>query len=251
MDLSERPDHVGARHPWEKSRFRFFRDVLEHAHWSSSALRVLDAGAGDAWFSTQLLESMPDITRITCWDAEYSDALIADLRATTPDRIEFRRERPDTQFDLVLLLDVLEHVPDDRSFLKTIVETNLATDGFVLISVPAWQILFSSHDTRLRHYRRYSPEECRRVIDDTGLQIVRQGGLFHSLLAPRTAQVVKEKLLGANHDGSPPKLDWNAGALVTRIIDTALHADNYVSHRLADIGINVPGMSYWALCKRT
>lgn len=250
MDLSERPEHVGARHPWEKARFRFFRDVLEHARWSSNSLRVLDAGAGDAWFSTQLLEKLGNTTQITCWDAEYSDALIAELRTTTPEQVEFRRERPDTRFDLVLLLDVLEHVQDDRAFLNTIVETNVEKNGFVLISVPAWQILFSSHDTRLRHHRRYSPEECRRVITNGGLQIVRQGGLFHSLLAPRTAQVVKEKLLGANHDGTPPKLDWNAGEVVTRVIDTALSVDNFLSHRLADAGINVPGMSYWALCRR-
>ncbi len=251
MDLSERPERAGARHPWEKARFRFFRDVLEHAQISTNITRVLDAGAGDAWFSTQLVEHFGHSTTITCWDAEYTDALISDLRASTHERIEFRRERPEHRFDLVLLLDVLEHVENDLDFLRTIVETNLAEEGRILMSVPAWQLLYSSHDSRLRHYRRYSPDACRRVILDAGLRIDRQGGLFHSLLLPRAAQVAKEKLLGANHEGGPPALDWNAGPLVTRIIDTALQMDNFLSHRLADAKIGLPGMSYWAVCQRS
>jgi 2-polyprenyl-3-methyl-5-hydroxy-6-metoxy-1,4-benzoquinol methylase len=212
---------------------------------------VLDAGAGDAWFSSQLLDGLGPSAQITCWDAEYSDAVMSELRAATPKQIEFRTERPETRFDLVLLLDVLEHVDDDRAFLRTIVETNLDDDGVVLISVPAWQILFSSHDTRLRHYRRYSPDVCRQVILDAGLRILRQGGLFHSLLIPRAAQLAMEKIFGAANGDAPPTLGWNAGPLVTRAIDTALHIDNVVSHRLADAGIEVPGMSWWALCKRS
>jgi hypothetical protein len=250
MDLSERPEHAGARHPWEKARFRFFQDVLSHAHLPSNAPRVLDAGAGDAWFSSQLLESLGTSAQITCWDAEYTDAVLSELRATTSKQIDFRAERPETRFHLVMLLDVLEHVEDDRSFLRTIVETNLENDGVVLISVPAWQILFSSHDTRLRHYRRYSPAACRQVILDAGLQILRQGGLFHSLLVPRTLQLAKEKVLGSGDSNTPPTLNWNAGQLITRAVDTALQLDNFVSHRLADAGIEVPGMSWWALCRK-
>ena len=250
MDLSERPEHAGARHPWEKARFRFFDDVLGHAHLPANGPRVLDVGAGDAWFSSQLLVHLGPSAQITCLDAEYSDAVLAELRATTPSQIEFRAERPDTRFDLVLLLDVLEHVDDDLGFLRTIVETNLADEGYVLISVPAWQILFSSHDSRLRHFRRYSPGECRRVITDAGLRILRQGGLFHSLLMPRAAQVAKEKLFGSDDRQAPLTLEWNAGPLITRVIDTALRMDNELSHRLADVGIEVPGMSYWALCKK-
>jgi hypothetical protein len=253
MDLSERPEHAGARHPWEKARFRFFHDVLGHSRHSplsADAPRVLDAGAGDGWFSSQLLVHIGPSARITCWDAEYTDSVMSELRTTTPSQIEFRRERPETRFDLVLLLDVLEHVEDDRSFLQTIVKTNLADEGFVLISVPAWQFLYSSHDTRLRHFRRYAPGECRQVILDSGLRILRQGGLFHSLLVPRAAQVVREKLFGASDVSSPPTLEWNAGPLVTQAIDTALHVDNLLSHRLADMGIEVPGMSYWALCQK-
>jgi len=251
MDLSERPERAGARHPWEKARFRFFHEVLEHAHLPANGPRVLDVGAGDAWFSSQLLrEHLGPSAQITCLDAEYSDGVLADLRATTPSQIEFRRERPEARFDLVMLLDVLEHVEDDLGFLRPIVETNVADEGYVLISVPSWQILFSSHDSRLRHYRRYSPEECRRVIGDAGLRILRQGGLFHSLLVPRAAQVAKEKLFGAGDRQAPVTLDWNAGPLITRAIDTALQMDNLLSHRLADAGIEVPGMSYWALCKK-
>lgn len=249
MDLSERPDRAFARHPWEKARFRFFHDVLASVSWPHQNPRILDVGAGDAWFSSQLLAGLNNSAQITCWDAEYTDAVLADLRYWAPEHIEFRCDRPDSRFDLVMLLDVLEHVENDLEFLQTIVKTNLKPDGVVLISVPAWQALFSAHDTRLRHYRRYSPAQCRRVIEASGLKITRNGGLFHSLLAPRAAQVAKEKVLGADVNARPETLEWKAGPLLTRAVDTALHIDNFISHRLADVGIDAPGMSWWALCR--
>ena len=41
-----------------------------------------------------------------------------------------------------------------------IVDTMMAEHGWILVSVPAYQSLFTSHDTALKHYRRYSPVQC-------------------------------------------------------------------------------------------
>src|SRR5262249_23693342 len=147
--------------------------------------RILDAGAGDAWFATQLLQAMPVGTEMTCWDAGYSPTEIAERTARSGDALRFSTRRPDARFDLLLLLDVLEHVDDDRAFLTTLVRDNLAGGGSVVVTVPAWPWLYGAHDAALNHRRRYGQAEARRLLADAGLAIVRRGGLFHALLIAR------------------------------------------------------------------
>ena len=228
MDLSERPQDASQlerRHPWEVARFRFFQQVLLDGQLEPR--RVLDAGAGDAWFAQQLLSYLSADATVTCWDAHYTPETIASLRAAASPRAQFTKDRPSERYDLIMLLDVLEHVERDREFLAALLRENLAANGSVLVSVPAWQALFTSHDTRLRHHRRYRPSAALQLIEQSGLSIVRRGGLFHSLLLPRVAEKARELLVPNQTaaDAAPPSLDWQRGAVVTRAIDLALSAD--------------------------
>ena len=253
MDLSERPRDVSQlerRHPWELARFRFFRQILVEGELEPR--RVLDAGAGDAWFAQQLLALLPAEAAVTCWDAHYTPETVASLRAAASPRARFTKDRPSDRYDLIMLLDVLEHVEHDREFLAALLRENLAANGAVLVSVPAWQELFTSHDTRLRHHRRYRPSAALQLIEQSGLSVVRRGGLFHSLLVPRVVEKARELLVPSQTaaHAAPPSLSWQRGALVTRAIDLALSADNHVSLLASKAGVDLPGLSWWALCRR-
>ena len=59
------------------------------------------------------------------------------------------------KFDLIILADVLEHIKKDYKIIK-ILERNLKKNGKILITVPAYQTLFTHKDTVLGHYRRYN-----------------------------------------------------------------------------------------------
>ena len=101
--------------------------------------------------------------------------------------------------------------------LGTLVRENLVGWRVTLVSVPAWPLLFSSHDVRLRHERRYTPAAARPLIRGAGLEIIRSAGLFHSLILPRALQVARERLTGQ----SEPPADvgqWNAPAVVTALV---------------------------------
>jgi hypothetical protein len=251
MDLSERPVRPASslrRHPWETARFKFFEAVL--ADQSLASMHVLDAGAGDGWFARELFASLPGAARVTCWDAYYTPDLLNALRCGAGGRLEFTAQRPRELFDLILLLDVLEHVEHDHEFLATLVQENLAASGVVLISVPAWQGLFTAHDTRLRHYRRYAPHEAIRLIEQNGLTIVRQGGLFHSLLLPRVAAKLLELWRPPSAADEPPVLDWHGGPFVTRMVEWALAQDRRVSLAAERLRLPLPGLSWWALCQK-
>jgi SAM-dependent methyltransferase len=252
MDLSEVQAAGDRRHPWEVARARFFRRVLADAGALAAPRAVLDVGAGDGYLARGLLDVLPAGSEVVCLDPLYTDEDLRRSAAEPRAGLSFVREAPARRFDVVLLLDVIEHVPDDRAFLGGFVATSLAPGGLVLVSVPAWQPLFSAHDTALKHYRRYSPAACRALLDEADLATVRGGGLFHALIAPRLLTVAAEKvqrLLG-RAPRPPANLGaWRGGALVSGAVERALAADNALSHALSRRGVSLPGLSVWALCR--
>jgi len=256
MDLSERRGGAARRHPWEVARARFFRGVVREARTFDRPLAVLDVGAGDGYLAASLFAELPPGSRLTCYDAHYADGDLRAYAAAAPPGISFTRTPPAERFDVLLLLDVMEHVPDDGAFLRGLTRDNLAEGGAVVISVPAWQPLFSRHDEALRHHRRYSPAQLRRVIAEEGLAIESQGGLFHSLLVPRLLTVAREAAqrrfgrLGKEPPLPPAVDEWKHGALVSKAVDALLALDNAASRAAGQIGLSLPGLSTWVVCRR-
>lgn len=252
MDLREVPSQPFQRHPWEVARARFFLGVLEQSGVLRQSPRILDVGSGDAYFAQELVRRIPTSSaNVTCLDPYYTDV---DL-ARRGGGIHFARERDEgARFDLLLLLDVLEHVPNDQVFLRELVTESLFAGASVLVSVPAWARLFSHHDIALGHHRRYTPAACKRVLEHAGLRVVLSGGLFHSLLVPRALERAKELVSPRKPNGDPSSATeaatWTGGPLLGGVVDAALRLDNAVSRVFADARLDVPGLSYWALCKK-
>jgi trans-aconitate methyltransferase len=242
MDLSEVPGELFVRHPWERARLDFFHRLLvDHADLDR-ARRILDVGSGDGWLARELLSRLPAHASIACFDAAYAEV---GFPPSDP-RITFHATRPEGAFDVLLFLDVLEHVEDDRAFLPEIVRANATRESRVLLTVPAWSALTSSHDTMLQHHRRYSPRELIALARHAGLRPVRQGELFTSLLLPRALTVLKERTLGVN---GTPGLHWKHGERAARVVQTALSVDARFCRAVSDAGLRVPGLSTWVLCE--
>lgn len=244
MDLSERTRPQRRRHPWESARLGFFLRVLRD-HGLLRARRVLDLGAGDAWFARELRGRLDSCPEIVCCDPAYSPAAIRELAEAG---LRLCTAVPDETFDLVLLLDVLEHVPEDRAFLEETIVRNVATGGHVLVSVPAWPYLFGAHDERLGHHRRYAPAAIRALVDAAGLRLVAGGGLFASLLLPKLLERWAGRGLGAAPHGTAG--DWAGGPLLTSLVHGALAADARACGIAARAGVEIPGLSWWGLCAR-
>jgi len=246
VDLIERSLHCTSRHPWELARLSLFSRVLLRSGFGlHSRSGLLDVGAGDAWFAASLRSRLPLSGPAVCWDTGYSASVQESLSAQHPE-LAFASRQPDGRFDIVLLLDVLEHIEKDAEFLQRIVARNLSSEGYLLISVPAWPQVFSGHDVRLKHYRRYEPTACRRLVTESGLRIIRSGGAFHSLLLVRAAQKLLRSKRPTAHVGM-----WKGGPILTSILTKALAADGIFSVAASDIRMEVPGLSWWALCQLT
>ena len=140
--------------------------------------KVLDVGAGSGYFSRCLLEQT-SATEAVCIDPNYetdSDDLV-DNKA-----LFFRRSIDKSDADLVLFMDVLEHVDDDVGLLKEYIK-KVKSGTYFLVTVPAFQSLWSSHDVFLEHRRRYRLAEIENTARASGLEIL-HGNYYFGLLFP-------------------------------------------------------------------
>jgi len=247
MDLRESPKRAFRRHPWEVARFEFFRRVLVEAKLDQRPLRVLDVGSGDGWFASQLLGVFDGGSTCVCWDIGYQASALP--QALSAPGLSGVSERPNERFDLILLLDVVEHVAEDEAFLAEILRHCAHSGSTVLFSVPAWPALTSAHDARLEHFRRYSPAQARGLLLKCGLKVRLSGGVFHSLLVPRALSALCQKLTGIPRTHEEESLEWQHGPLVAACAETVLELDGALSRGLARRNLEFPGLSWWALCQ--
>tara|TARA_B110000037_G_scaffold219315_2_gene284255 strand:- start:760 stop:1383 length:624 start_codon:yes stop_codon:yes gene_type:complete len=167
-------------------------------------LKEEDIGAGSGIFSKQLLEEGLS-ERAVCVDPNYDEEREEFHEGKS---IQFVKSIPKTTQPIILMMDVLEHVPDDLALLKEYVDT-MDKGGHVFITVPAFQFMWSGHDVFLEHYRRYTIEMVESVVKKAGLTPVKSRYFFGSLFpAVFAIRLVKKLLLkgGAIEAKSETKL---------------------------------------------
>jgi SAM-dependent methyltransferase len=94
------------------------------------------------------------------------------------------------RYDLILMLDVLEHIEDDRDALRALAR-RMDVGAHLVVTVPALQWAFSSWDTELGHFRRYSRQSLSGVVTEAGFAVVRCDYLFPELLPLLTARKLR------------------------------------------------------------
>ena len=114
-------------------------------------------------------------------------------------------------FDSIYILDVLEHLNNEVEILKT-AKNYLKEDGKILVTVPAFQFLWSPHDEFVHHVRRYTKNNLRKVLESAGYKVERLT-YFNTILFPLALiQRLGAKLFGnklSNHLSIPPRImNW-------------------------------------------
>jgi SAM-dependent methyltransferase len=197
MDIKEQ-DILGDRigNHWY---YRAKAAAMQHLLAGHAVRNVLDVGAGVGFFSRVLLEN--GAQQATCVDPAYERTYTA-THAGKP--IHFVHNVTETTADTMLLMDVLEHVDDDIALLAEY--ANLAAPGArILITVPAFQFMWSGHDVFLEHRRRYTLAGLERVVRATGLRPI-TGCYYYALTLPLAAATrLAQRALGA--DQATPRSD--------------------------------------------
>lgn len=155
--------------------------AMTHLLKEVAPVKVLDVGAGSGFFSRYLL-SNTDACEAWCVDTSYK----TDFGECEAGKAVYYRRRVDKiDADLVLLMDVLEHVDKDVDLLKKYVDKVPSGSRF-LISVPAFQLLWSGHDDFLEHKRRYTLKQVKGVVQNAGLE-VKLGSYYFGMVFPIAA----------------------------------------------------------------
>lgn len=172
-------------------------------HVPDKTFRILDIGAGSGWFSRWFLRRGL-ASEATCVDPGYpSDG--DELVEGRP--LRFRRSADRHDAELVLLMDVLEHVDDDVGLLSHYARDAAPGTRF-LITVPAFNALWSAHDVYLEHRRRYTLASLREVVKASGLAEVESHYYFASILPAVLVVRLLRRKSAADRSDMKPVADW-------------------------------------------
>ena len=173
-------------HWWYVARRRILADLIAREIKPPSRARILEIGCGtghnfpvlDKFGSVEALEVDAPARAIASARLGYpvGDAPLPGLPGV-----------PDASYDLIALLDVLEHIEGDLAALSSI-KAKLKPGGRILITVPANAWMWSAHDTVHHHFRRYNPASLRKVAGEAGLKVDLLTH-FNTLLFPLAAAV--------------------------------------------------------------
>lgn len=252
MDLKERDKiKIIKRHPWEMSRADIVLSLLKQE--LKKGINVLDIGCGDMFLEDYLIKNGVDC-HFYCVDIAYSDEEVERLSG----RYENVKVYNDLSFfdqanvtvDVVLLLDVVEHVGDDNAFVRDLTLYPFFTpETQMLITVPAFQYLYTSHDRFLGHYRRYNLRTLSELAGVAGLQVRDSGYFYFLLFCFRYIQCMRERVCGTGKE-TTGLIEWNGGAGLTSFLRMVLNSDYRVGKLLNSVGIRLPGLSVFAICRK-
>jgi SAM-dependent methyltransferase len=160
-------------------------DAQNYVQWIFSELvaphlgrSVLEIGAGIGTFSTRIAAT-PSVEWLTCVEIDPSCAAAARRAlAAVPVRNPVEHivgdylgsALPKDHYDSALLINVLEHLHDDRAAVRK-ARSELRMDGSLVIFVPAFELLMSGLDRRLGHYRRYTAGSLRHLLEGAGFTV--------------------------------------------------------------------------------
>ena len=123
-------------------------------------LKILDYGCG----SGTNIKALTKFGDVYCYekDKRTLDYLSSEYKEDKKVTI-IKNLKRQIKYDLIILADVLEHIKEDSNALKTL-KKFLKPQGQILITVPAYNFLFSKKDEVLKHFRRYGYNEIKNLI---------------------------------------------------------------------------------------
>jgi SAM-dependent methyltransferase len=196
---------VETQHWWFVARRKIIESVILKLDLAKDS-HILDAGCGNG-DNLELLSNYGDVIAMDTDDNALVNArarhigkvLKGELPGNLPESI-----RKDN--DLIVILDVLEHIDDDAGSLA-VLRNCVKDNGKLIITVPAYQCLLSNHDKLHHHKRRYTAKYLKKLIEDNGWKVdyisYFNTFLFPLALIDRVKQIVfpptKDNILNVPH----------------------------------------------------
>ena len=190
-------------HWWYRARRDILADYLAREGRLPADARILEIGCGTG-HNLPMLAHFGEVEAIEIDPAARAIASQRIGRSVSAAPLPVLPGVERGAYDLIAVLDVVEHIEDDVAALKAMAAC-LKPGGKILITVPAHQWMWSAHDVVNHHHRRYSKKTLRDALHRAGLR-ERKLGYFNSLLFPlaATARFVGRLRGKDDSDDSPP-----------------------------------------------
>jgi SAM-dependent methyltransferase len=241
MDLIEKGENIN-RHPWELSRSRNILKLLKNV---DEDFIYADIGAGDKYFTSKLsLITKGDVFAI---DREYKKTKSEEDGIICLNDVSLLNK---SSIDCVIMMDVLEHIENENDFLYIVLE-KLKPNGKIIITVPAMQYLFSSHDVFLKHFRRYNRKQLLCLLSINGIYVEQCYYFFSILFIMRCLSLLIEKIFKNKERKNigVGRWEYSEKSLITRFLVFILNIDFLLNKLLNKIFFRLPGLSLLAICK--
>jgi SAM-dependent methyltransferase len=190
-DYGQYYERLYCEHWWWRSREEFLMKVIQSLSLPDHP-SVLDVGCGNGLFFERLATLGATV------DGLESDPTLVSPNSKNRDRISIgpfdSSFVPGKRYSLILMLDVLEHLPNPEAALKHATDL-LEPQGKLVITVPAFRCLWTTHDDMNHHYTRYTKSELRRISQAADLQWQRWQYFFYWLVPLKMAIRMKEAMI--------------------------------------------------------
>jgi len=143
---------------------------------------ICDIGGGNGFVALGLSQAGYDVILLEPGQSGASNAKQRGLQHVICASSETAQINPGS-LAAVGLFDVIEHIEDDKGFLQSIC-TLLGNEGRLYTTVPAYQFLWSGHDTAAGHYRRYSLAQICTLLESAGFEVEFASYFFRPLPLP-------------------------------------------------------------------
>jgi SAM-dependent methyltransferase len=192
-DYSRRYRELYERHWWWRAREDVILATLDRWKPAGGWDAILDVGCGDGLF----FDALEPYGRVEGIEMDPSgirgDGRWADRIRVAPFDETFQ---PLRKYALVLMLDVLEHFRDPAAALRRAVDL-LEPEGTLILTVPAFPILWTSHDELNHHFARYTRKSLAELAAGARARLVESRYFFRWMAPAKLAVRVKEALTGA------------------------------------------------------
>ena len=227
-------------HWWFKATHEIIHSIIKkNINFKSQKINILDFGAG----SGRNIRMLSEFGNVYVYEKDEKTSNFLKEKFKKSENIEIIQKPNNNKefFDLILAADVIEHIEDDGAILHYLSEL-LNKNGQILITVPAFNFLFSSKDKVLRHYRRYTKKNIKKIISKY-FSITKLSYYNFFLFIPIAISIVFLKIFRVSFIDSVEK---KPNTILNSILFQIFHSEKFILNFL-----NFPfGLSLIAFAKK-